>query len=57
MLTTWDKALVPFVLAIVGLGVYFGLMTPEQATGLGNAVVPAIVVAIQAVIVWLVPNK
>lgn len=57
MLTTWDKALVPFVLAMVGLGVYFGMLTKDQAASLGSAVIPAIVAAIQAVLVFLVPNK
>ena len=57
MFTTWDKALVPFIVAMAGVLVYTGVFTEEQAAGFSAAVVPAVVVAIQAVLTWLTPNK
>lgn len=57
MFTTWDKALVPFVLSVIGLAVYAGLIPQEKAQSLGAVVVPAVVAAAQAIVTWIVPNK
>lgn len=54
---TWQKAWIPFVAAVVGLGVYFGLFTQEQAAQLNDAIVPAVVVVIQTLLVYFIPNK
>jgi hypothetical protein len=57
MLTNFDKAWMPLVLAVLGVLVYQGVLTKENADVLGSVTVPAIFAALQAVLVWFIPNK
>lgn len=51
MYTKFDKAVVAFVLASIGLANYFGFNF-----GIDQSTVAAIVAAATPVLVWLVPN-
>lgn len=57
MFTNWDKALVPFVLAGAGVAVYLGFISEAQAASFGDFVKAAIVPFVQAVLVYVTPNK